>query len=149
MADLARFNPFRGLSRFDPLGREMEDLFKGFFLTPVPFQQVSSGQIPIDVTEDDKAYKVRAEIPGFNREEIDVSVNGDQVSISAETKREKEEKKGDQVVLRECYYGKQYRAFTLPQAVDESKTSAKYTNGVLELVLPKKAAAASKKIAID
>ena len=149
MADIARFNPFRGLARLDPIGREMEDLFKGFFLAPVPFQQMSGGQIPIDVTEDDKAYKVRAEIPGFSREEIDLSVNGDQVSISAETKKEKEEKKGDQVVLRECYYGKQYRAFTLPQAVDESKTSARYTNGVLELVLPKKAAAATKKIAID
>jgi len=149
MAELARFNPFRGLARFDPFGREMEDLFKGFFLAPVPLQQMAGGQIPIDVTEDDKAYKVRAEMPGFAREEIDVSVNGDQVSISAETKKEKEEKKGEQVVLRECYYGKQYRAFTLPMAVDDTKTSAKYTNGVLELVLPKKAAAATKKIAID
>jgi len=149
MADLARFNPFRGLSRVDPLGREMEDLFKGFFLTPVPLQQMSSGQIPIDVTEDEKTYTVRAEMPGFSREEIEVSVNGDQVSISAQTKKEKEEKKGEQVVLRECYYGKQYRAFTLPQVVDDTKTSAKYTNGVLELVLPKKAAAATKKITID
>jgi len=148
MADLARFNPFRSLSRFDPLGREIEDLFKGFFLTPVPFQQMSGGQIPIDVTEDEKSYKVRAEIPGFNREEIDVAVNGDQVSISAETKKEKEEKKGDQVVLRECYYGKQYRAFTLPQSVDDSKTTARYTNGILELVLPKKGAGETKKITI-
>jgi HSP20 family protein len=127
----------------------MEDMFKGFFLTPVPFNQLSTGQIPIDVTEDEKNYKVRAELPGFNREEIQVSVDGDQVSISAETKKEKEEKKGDQVVVRECYVGKQYRAFTLPQAVDDSKTSAKYVNGVLELVLPKKAATATKKIAID
>jgi HSP20 family molecular chaperone IbpA len=62
------------------------------------------------------------------------------VSISAETKKAKEEKKGDQVVVREYYVGKQYRAFTLSQAVDDSKTSAKYVNGVLELVLPKKAA---------
>ena len=123
--------------------------FKGFFVTPLPFHQTPSGLVPIDVTEDEKAYKVRAEIPGFNREEISVSVEGDQVSISAETRREKEEKKGDQVVVRECYSGKQYRAFTLPQAVDDAKTSAKYTNGVLELVLPKKAAASTKKIAID
>ncbi|SPE22225.1 Heat shock protein Hsp20 [Burkholderiales bacterium] len=149
MADITRFNPFRGLARFDPLGRDMEDLFKGFFLTPMPLQQTGSGQIPIDVTEDEKTYKVRAEIPGFNREEISVSVNGDQVTISAETKKEREEKKGDQVVLRECYYGKQYRAFMLPQAVDDGRTSAKYANGVLELVLPKKEAGTSKKIAID
>jgi HSP20 family protein len=149
MADITRFNPFRGLGRLEPFGREMEDMFKGFFLTPVPFNQISAGQIPVDVTEDEKSYKVRAEIPGFNKEEINVSVNGDQVSISAETKKEKEEKKGDQVVVRECYYGRQYRAFTLPQAVDDAGTTAKYENGVLELSLPKKAAAATKKIAID
>ncbi len=149
MADVVRFNPFRGLSRLEPLGREFEDLFKGFFLTPVPFQQMAGGQIPVDVTEDEKSYKVRAEIPGFKREEIDVSVNGDQVTISAETKKEKEEKKGEQVVLRELYYGKQYRSFTLPQTVDDTKTTAKYADGILELTLPKKGAAATKKITID
>jgi len=149
MADITRFNPFRGLTRFDPLGREMEDLFKGFFLTPVPFQQAAAGNIPIDVTEDEKNYKVRAEIPGVNREDISVSVNADQVTISAETKKEREEKKGDQVVLRECYYGRQYRSFTLPQAVDDARTAAKYANGVLELVLPKKEAGTGKRIVID
>ena len=149
MADLVRFNPFRGLSRLDPFGREIEDMFKGFFLTPMPFRELGGGQIPVDVTEDDKSYKVRAEIPGFKREEIDVSVNGDRVTISAETKKEKEEKKGEQVVLRELYYGKQYRSFTLPQMVDDTKTSAKYTDGVLELVLPKKGAAATKKITVE
>jgi len=149
MADLVRFNPFRGLSRLDPFGREIEDLFKGFFLTPVPFPQMGGSQIPVDVTEDEKSYKVRAEIPGFKREEIDVSVSGDQVTISAETKKEKEEKKGEQVVLRELYYGKQYRSFTLPQAVDDTKTTAKYSDGILELMLPKKGAAATKKISID
>jgi HSP20 family protein len=149
MADITRFNPFGGLTRLDPFGRDLEDLFKGFFLTPIPFNQAAGSQIPVDITEDDKSYKVRAEIPGFNKEDIQISVNGDQVSISAETKKEKEEKKGDQVVLRECYYGKQYRAFTLAQMVDDTKTTAKYADGVLELVLPKKGAAATRKIAID
>ena len=149
MADIARFNPFRGLTRFDPFARDMDDFFKGGFLSPQLFGQIMPGQIPIDVTEDDKSYKVRAEIPGFNKEDIHVSVNGDQVSISAETKKEKEEKKGDQVVLRECYYGRQYRSFTLPHPVDDTKTTAKYANGVLELTLPKKASAVTKKITID
>jgi HSP20 family protein len=149
MADITRFNPFRGLARFDPFGRDMDDLFKGFFLTPIPFTQMSAGQIPIDVTEDEKSYQVRAEIPGFNKEDIRVSVNGDQVSISAETKQEKEEKKGEQVVMRECYYGSQYRAFTLPQAVDDAKTTATYADGVLSMILPKKAGATNKKISID
>lgn len=149
MMDITRFNPFRNLTRLDPFGREMEDMLKGFYLTPFSLNQWNAGQIPIDITEDEKSYKVRAEIPGITKEDIHIAVNGDQVSISAETKKEKEEKKGDQVVLRECYFGRQYRAFTLPQAVDDTKTTAKYADGVLELVLPKKATAAAKKIAID
>lgn len=149
MTDLTRFNPFRGLSRVDPFGRDLDDVFKGFFLAPMPFSQFSQGQFPIDVTEDDKNFKVRAELPGFGKEEINVSVSGDQVSISAETKKEKEEKKGSQVVLRECYYGKQFRSFTLPQAVDDAKTTARYEEGVLNLVLPKKGNGKNKSIAID
>lgn len=149
MSELALLNPLRRLVRNDPFGRDIDELFKGFFLTPMPMGSSTSGQFPIDVTEDDKNYKVRAEIPGFKKEEIQVSVTGDQVTISAESKKEKEEKKGGEVVLRECYYGKQYRAFTLPQTVDEASTTAKYEDGVLELVLPKKGNGQMQKIAIQ
>lgn len=149
MADITRYPPFRGLSRLDPFGRDMDDFFKGFFLTPVSLDKMPDAQIPIDITEDDKGYKVRAEMPGFNKEDISVSVNGDQVSISAETKKEKEEKKGDKIIHRECYYGKQYRSFTLPQAADESGVKAKYENGVLSLELAKKAGNNTKKIPIE
>lgn len=149
MADLARFNPFRGLTRVDPFGRDLDDMFKGFFLTPMPLNQMAAGQFPIDVTEDDKNYKVRAELPGFNKEDISVSVTGDQVSISAETKKEKEEKKGSQVVLRECYYGRQSRSFTLPQGVDDAKTTARYEDGVLSLTLPKKGNGKNKSIVVE
>lgn len=148
MADITRFRPFHALTHFDPFGREFDDLFKGFFVTPIPMGKLSGGQIPIDITEDDKSYKVRAEMPGFNKEDISVSVNGDQVSISAETKKEKEEKKDDKVVLRECYYGTQYRAFTLPQVVSDTDVTAKYEDGVLSLELAKKATASAKKITI-
>jgi HSP20 family protein len=89
MTEIASFKPFRGLGRFEPFGREMDDLCKGFFLATVPFNQICAGRIPIDMTEDDKSYRVRAELPGFSREKIDVSVNGDEVSISAESKKEK------------------------------------------------------------
>ncbi len=149
MADITRFNPFRGLTHVDPLGRDMDEMFKGFFLTPMPFNSSAGKQFPVDISEDDKTYKVRAEIPGFNKEDIRVSVSGDQVSISAETKKEKEEKKGNQVFLRECYYGRQYRAFSLPQNVDDSKTTAKYEDGVLNLVLPKKGNGNNKKITVE
>lgn len=149
MADITRYNPFRGLSRLDPFGREMDDFFKGFFLTPISLDKMPDAQIPIDITEDETGYKVRAEMPGFNKDEISVSVKGDQVTISAETKKEKEEKKGDKVIHRECYYGKQYRSFTLPQAADEAAVKARYENGVLSLELARKAGSDAKKIAID
>ena len=149
MADITRYSPFRGLSRLDPFGRDMDDFFKGFFLTPISLDKMPDAQIPIDITEDDKGFKVRAEMPGFNKEEINVSVNGDQVSISAETKKEKEEKKGDKIIHRECYYGKQFRSFTLPQAADEGAVTAKYENGVLNLELAKKAGSSTTKIKVD
>ncbi len=149
MADITRYSPFRGLSRLDPFGRDMDDFFKGFFLTPISLDKMPDAQIPIDITEDDKGYKVRAEMPGFNKDEINVSVNGDQVSISAETKKEKEEKKGDKIIHRECYYGKQFRSFTLPQAADEANVTAKYENGVLSLELAKKAGSSATKIKVD
>ena len=149
MADITRYTPFRGLSRLDPFGRDMDDFFKGFFLTPISLDKMPDTQIPIDITEDDKGYKVRAEMPGVNKDDISVSVSGDQVSISAETKKEKEEKKGDKIIHRECYYGKQFRSFTLPQAADETAVTARYENGVLSLELAKKAGNDTRKIKID
>lgn len=149
MGEIARFNPFRGLARLSPFSREMDEMFKGFFLTPMSFDNTSEVQIPIDIAEDEKSYKVRAEMPGFNKEDINIAVSGDRVSINAEMKKEKEDRKGDKVIHRECFYGRQYRSFTLPQAVDESNTKAKYEDGVLNLELTKKEGANHKRIAID
>jgi HSP20 family protein len=145
MFDIARFNPLRRVSRFDPFSRDIFKDIDDLYLTPFNLNRMTGGQFPIDVSEDDKSYKVHAEIPGFSKEDIHVTVNGDQISISAETRKEEEEKKGEQVVLKECHYGSQYRAFTLPQAVDDAKCSAKYANGVLDLVLPKKEGTVSNK----
>ena len=150
MTDLARYNPFRGLTRFNPFGRDMDDLPTGPFPTPMSLNPMADLHMPIDITEDDKVYKVRAEMPGFNKEDISVSVNGDQVTISAETKKEKEEKKnGEKIVHRECYCGRQFRSFTLPQAADETNTKARYEDGVLNLELPKKAGDNQKKITVN
>src|SRR5574343_1449721 len=138
MANLARFNPFRALSRFEHFPRDIDDFFKASWPSSAYALEKLGAQIPVDVPEDDKAFKVRAEIPGFSKEDLTVSVVGDQVAISAESRKEKEEKKGEQTIMRECYYGKQYRSFVLPQEVDASAAAAKYSDGVLELTLPKK-----------
>jgi HSP20 family protein len=83
------------------------------------------------------------------KEDIHVTIEGNQVSISAETKKEKEEKEGEKVLRSERYYGKVYRSFTLGHEVDEATATAKYNEGVLDLTLPKKATSSAKKLAIQ
>lgn len=141
MANITRWDPFE----------DIDDLFKGFFLRPMRVEAgAESGmRIKMDVKEDEKAYVVHAEVPGVRKEDIQVSIDGNQVSISAEIKREKEEKQGEKVLRTERYTGKAYRAFTLGQDVDQDAARAKYENGVLELTLPKKAASAQKRLTVQ
>jgi HSP20 family protein len=147
MANLTRYDPFN-LARFDPFG-DFDDMFKGVFMRPVLFEGQPQMQIKMDLKEDDRAYTVHADIPGVKKEDIHVNIEGNQVSISAETKLEKEEKKGEKVLRSERYVGKVARSFTLAHDVDESKSQAKYSDGVLELTLPKKAPNTAKKLAVQ
>ena len=141
MANITRFNPFDDT---------VEDLFRGFFVRPVSYEgPAGAAQFRVDVSENENAYTLRAEIPGVKKEDISVTIDGDTVAISAEVKNEKEVKNGDRVLRAERYYGKVHRAFTLGQAVDETAANAKYADGVLELTLPKKAAVQAKRITIQ
>ncbi len=145
MANITRYDPFGDLGDFFK-----DDFFKGFFFKPVRLPEAQSvAQIRMDVTEDDKAYTVRAELPGVKKEDIKISLDGNQVTISAEVKQEKEEKKGEKVICKERYHGSVYRSFSLASDVDEAQASAKHADGVLEVVLPKKAGGAVKQIAIQ
>jgi HSP20 family protein len=135
--------------RYSPADNAFDDLFRGFFLRPVRFDGQQEMQIKLDVSEDDKSYTVHAEIPGVKKDEIHVTIDNNQVSISAEVKNEKEVKEGDKVLRNERYYGKVSRAFMLDQDVDETTAQAKYSNGVLELRLPKRISVKSKTIAIQ
>ncbi len=105
--------------------------------------------IKMDVKEGEKEYTVHAELPGVKKEDIHVTVEGNTLAVSAESKKMNEEKEGDKVLRSERYYGKVYRSFMLGQEVDEAHARAKFDNGVLELVLPKKALAAARKLAIE
>jgi len=148
MVNIVKRSPRLGdIARFDPF-TSMEDLFKGFGLRPFLNEIETAPLIKIDLTESDKTYTIHAEIPGANKEDIKVQVDGNRVSISTETKKEKEEKKGERIICRECYQGSSYRSFTLDSDVDEAKAEAKYENGVLELILPKKNGKTSKQIKI-
>jgi len=147
MANLTRWDPFGEMARFDPF-RDMNDYFKGFMLRPVFQGMEAEPEIKLEISETDKAYTVKADVPGMKKEDIQVSIDGNQVSITAEVKREKEEKAGNKLVRSERYYGKQFRSFSLAHDIDEAKSEAEYNDGVLKLTLPKKAGTETKKLAI-
>jgi HSP20 family protein len=137
MANLTHFDPF-------------DDLFKGFFVRPVEYGTTTeTPTVKVDVTEQDKQYVVHAELPGMKKEDIHVHIDGPVVSISAERKHESEVKDGTRVLRTERYFGKVSRSFQLGADLDEANAAAKFNDGVLELTLPKKLAAASKRLTIS
>jgi len=135
------------ITRYDPFG-DLDDAFKGLLVRPLRFDVGQQMQIKMDVTKADNAYTVKAEMPGVKKDDIHLSVEGNQVTISGEARKESEEKKGEEVIRSERYYGKISRSFTLPNDVDEAKVVAKYADGVLNLTLPMKGKSAGRKIAI-
>lgn len=146
MANIMRTDPFRELARFDPF-RDVEG-FAWPRLRRLFQDGAEEPTIKLDVTEDERAYHVKAELPGVKKEDIAVEVEGNQVSLAAEVRREKEEKKGETIVHSERFYGRQYRAFTLPRPIDRNTVEAKFADGVLDLTLPKNGAAAAQRIAV-
>jgi HSP20 family protein len=147
MASVTRYDP-----RFDPLSDLVDDIFKGFLVRPVSYEggREALPRVKVDVAEKNGAYKVTAELPGVKKDDIQVSIDGAQVTLSAEVKQEKDASAQDERVLHaERVFGKVTRSFTLPQELDEAKAEAKFRDGVLELTLPKKAAAQRKQISIQ
>jgi HSP20 family protein len=135
------------IKRYDPFADAFPDVFRGFF-APMKLAADQPLDFKIDVSERDKDYLVRAEIPGVKKEDINVSIDGNQVSISAEVKKETEEK-SEKTLRRERYYGNVFRSFSLQHDVDQSNAQAKYQDGILQLTLPKKAEANTKRLAIQ
>jgi HSP20 family protein len=136
------------LTTHDPFAESgFDDLFRGFF-RPVRVEKTPA-TIKMDVTEQNGAYLVKAEIPGVGKEDIQVSIEGNQVTIGAEVKREKDVKDGERVLRSERYYGSVFRGFTLPVEVDEAASEARYENGVLQLKLVKKPANAGRKLTVQ
>ncbi len=139
------------ITRFEPLNDLVDDLFKGFFVRPMVYEgaQTALPRVKVDVVESNGGYLVHAELPGVKKEDIHVSIDGAQVTLAGEVKREKDVKEGERLIHTERTYGKVERSFTLPQEIDDAKAEAKFADGVLELKLPKKAAAARKSVTIQ
>lgn len=150
MANITSYKPWDEVGRFGSMDDPFEDLFRGFFVRPMGYEprMARAGAFKVDVTENDNAYRVAAELPGMKKEDINVTIDGATVTITAETKREKEAGEGEKAVWSERYYGKLQRAFTLEHEVDEAGAQARYSDGVLELTLPK-AASPAKRITVN
>jgi len=141
MRALTRWHPLRELARFDPFA---DVGFWKEFPTTMGTLPEPEPTMRMDVTENDRGYVVKAELPGVAKQDIKVSVDGGEVSISAEVKHEKETKEGDRMLRTERYYGSVERSFTLPADVDFEKAEAKFEDGVLTLTLPKAEGVKSK-----
>ncbi|MBB5424753.1 HSP20 family protein [Paraburkholderia atlantica] len=141
------------LTRIDPLSLDpVSELFQGFFRpmrSMLTTQDTELASIKIDVTESDAAYSVKAELPGVDKKDIDVQIDGSVVSINAKVERNTEEKEGERVIRRERYAGTFSRSFSLGGEVDEANAKAEYRDGVLSLSLPKKASGDRKRLTID
>jgi len=139
------------IQRFDPFNELVDDLFKGFLVRPLSYDGRGDvlPRMKVDVAAKNGAYTVTAEVPGVKKDDIEVAIDGAQVTLAGGVKGEREASQDERVLHTERVFGKASRSFTLPQEVDEAKAEAKFREGVLELTLPKKAAAARKQISIQ
>ncbi|HET7402436.1 MAG TPA: Hsp20/alpha crystallin family protein [Usitatibacter sp.] len=147
MTNIVRNDPFQAYVPIDPF-RDMELLGAPWnhfrrWMHELPAEPM----MKLDVAEDEKAFHVKAELPGVKKEDISIEVEGKRVSIAAEVKREAEEKRGE-TLHSERYFGRQSRTFLLGCEIDRESVEAKLAEGVLHLTLPKSSAVKVAKIAV-
>lgn len=140
--------------RYDPF-----DLFEGVMKSVLrpSFDRAREGQaawgpgIPIDVVENDGAYRVWADLPGVRKDDVQVAIDGNVLTLTAELKQEKSVDQGqgrENVLLSERPTGSITRRVQFAQEIDDGNAKAEYRDGVLALTLPKKAAAQRKRLTI-
>lgn len=144
MANLARFDPFH-LTRMDPFESMVRDFIPLSMRSML--RPTSEPAIAIEVQEMDNAFLVSAELPGVKKEDIDISITGNQVTLNAESKQEKMAS-GAREWCSERAYGKISRTIQLPVEIEEKNADATYADGVLHLTLPKKASSMAKKLEV-
>ena len=136
------------LTRYEPLTGRLDRVLDELF-QPAAWTAPAASLAPmrVDVRENSTAYTVFAELPGVKKDELKVEIGGDQVVISAETRRE-ENKEGENWLYAERRFGKVQRSIVAPQEIDEAAAEARFADGVLELRLPKKAPQAVRRIEV-
>ena len=139
------------LTRQDPLATGIDSLLGELFRPALVWDNNRAEALPlrVDVRETADAYVVHAELPGVKKDQIEVEIEGNEVSIAAEIGTRREEREGEKWLRVERFQGRTARRFALPQEIDESRADARFTDGVLELTLPKKAPAQGKKVVVQ
>ncbi len=134
-----------GLARsFDRL---FDDSFDQFF---APAAQADKLRSPaLDVSESERAYTVKLDLPGAAKEDVKVAIDGRRVSVEAQTRKEEEKKEGDRVVYRERSLASFARSFSVAADIDQAESSAKLENGVLTLTLTKRGTPAAARITVN
>jgi HSP20 family protein len=148
MRNLVTWNPYRELSNWH---RDIDDLFRRFFPSDneETHQLSMTGWLPaIEAFEKDGQYVIRADVPGVDPNEVEVSVLNDALTLKGERKRSNEVKEKD-YHYSETAYGRFERTFTLPKGIDPEKIAAKFENGVLEISMPLPQSATAKKVPIE
>ncbi|MGE5338137.1 MAG: Hsp20/alpha crystallin family protein [Gemmatimonadota bacterium] len=141
------------LVRREPLGSLFDEFFSDLFSRGA-MPALRSAELPaavrarMDVVDKNDRYEVLVDLPGVKKEDIQVAIEGNRVSIAAETKSEKETKEGERLIHSERYAASYARSFELPAEVTEEGAEATFENGVLRLALPKRAAVTSKRLTI-
>jgi HSP20 family protein len=144
---MQRWEPFREVMT---LGNAMDRLFEDSFELPagVWIDEDGGRVLPVDVYQTDEDMVVKASLPGFKPEEVDISITGDTLTIKGEHKEDQEVKEKD-YLLKERRYGAYSRTMTLPVEIQSEKAAATFENGVLSLTLPKAEEAKPKQIKIQ
>jgi len=131
------FESFEGLRRMEEdFHRMMQDMWKIPFQTPKMRLEFTRA-IPVDIAESERELILRAELPGFNKDEIKLKVTPTTIDISAEKKKISIDK-GKTFYRQERSYGSARRIMTLPAEVKPEGMKAKFENGILEVIMPKK-----------
>lgn len=137
------------LVRWEPF-REMDNLFNRYFSNlGRPLRDGNGDWTPVaNITENDKEYLIKAELPEVKKEDVKVSLENGVITISGERKHEKKEKSENEIRV-ESFYGTFSRSFALPDNIDEQAVSAESKEGVLCVHIPKTAAAKPKQISVN
>lgn len=136
-------------SRFGTFDEMLDEMARRAARPTWPQPGSADGAIAIDVAEHDKAYTVRADVPGVEKADVRIEIDGNRVRIVAERHRDKAEGGKGRTLLHEIQRGTAARTFSLPHDIDEATATARLVNGVLELMLPKRVASPTRRLPIE